>query len=274
MKNFLLGAICSGLMVILPNVAWAHTDEHLATVEAPHGGQLRTAGPFHLELVAKDGELRLYVTDHMDNEILTKGGSGKVNIFDKDGNKTSIGLFPIFGNFMKGTGDFKVTPETVFSVFVVLEGYQTEGARFTQLAQKSSSDKESDTHQHGGHHGHDQQPAENSKANDKEDGTENDHHHGHDQQATETRNEGAEEGSTDDDDSHHGRDQQAAENNKADEKEDNASDDNHHHHQGHNQQTTENNGANDKAEDDADDNDHGHDQQAGEDDEVDGSEGE
>ncbi len=271
MKNFLLGAICSGLMVILPNVAWAHTDEHLATVEAPHGGQLRTAGPFHLELVAKDGELRLYVTDHMDNEILTKGGSGKVNIFDKDGNKTSIGLFPIFGNFMKGTGDFKVTPETVFSVFVVLEGYQTEGARFTQLAQKSSSDKESDTHQHGDHHGHDQQPAENSKANDKEDGTENDHHHGHDQQPAENSKANDKEDGTEND-HHHGHDQQAAENNKADEKEDNASDDNHHH--GHNQQTTENNGANDKAEDDADDNDHGHDQQAGEDDEVDGGEGE
>jgi hypothetical protein len=41
----------------------AHTDEFFESVEAPHGGQLRMTGPFHLELVAKEGDLTVYVPD-------------------------------------------------------------------------------------------------------------------------------------------------------------------------------------------------------------------
>jgi len=143
------------LIMVLPGLAWAHSDEYLDTVEAPHGGQLRMAGPFHLELVAKEGELQLYVTDHMDKEIPTKGGSGKANIISENGEKISINLAPFMGNLMKGKGDFKLTPETVVSVFVALEGYETEGARFTPLAPKVTSDasnKDGDHHHHHHHH--------------------------------------------------------------------------------------------------------------------------
>lgn len=145
------------LIMALPDLAWAHSDEYLDTIEAPHGGQLRMAGPFHLELVAKEGELQLYVTDHMDKEISTKGGSGKANIISENGEKISINLTPFMGNLMKGKGDFKLTPETVVSVFVALEGYETEGARFTPLAPKVASDgsnKNGDHHHHHHHHHH------------------------------------------------------------------------------------------------------------------------
>lgn len=151
MRRFIVGIAILGLVAVLPNLACAHTDEYLATVEAPHGGQLRAAGPFHLELVATDGELLLYVTDHMDNEISTKGGSGKANIFTKDGERLSVPLKPVFGNFMKATGDFKISPETVISVLVALDGYQTEGARFAPLATDSSSHS---SHEHEHHHHH------------------------------------------------------------------------------------------------------------------------
>jgi hypothetical protein len=155
MRKFIFGAAVAGLIATLPNLAWAHTDEHLATVEAPHGGQLRAAGPFHLELVAKDGELLLYITDHMDNKIPAEGGSGKANIFDEDGEKISVPFEPVFGNFMKATGDFKITPETVVSVFVVLDGHETQGARFTPLAPKSPSQDHHD-HDHDHFHGSDE----------------------------------------------------------------------------------------------------------------------
>ncbi|MGG7055441.1 hypothetical protein [Nitrosomonas sp. ANs5] len=152
MKNFLLAAIFLGMATAIPNIALGHTDEYLATVDAPHGGQLRMAGPFHLELVAKDGELELYVTDHMDNEIPTAGGSGKANVFDETGERLSVPLTPVFGNLMKGAGEFRITPETVVSVFVVLEGYETQGARFTPLASKSTA--EESAHEHHGHDHH------------------------------------------------------------------------------------------------------------------------
>jgi len=150
MKKNLMSLILSGLLVLLTGSAWAHSDEYLDNVKAPHGGQIRMAGPYHLELVAKDGELRLYVTDHMDHEILTRGGSGKANIFDKDGKKVSISLVPVFANLMKGTGEFSITPETVVSVFVVLNGSETQSARFTPLAAKESAET-GDNHDH--HHG-------------------------------------------------------------------------------------------------------------------------
>ena len=155
MRKFIFGAIALGLIVTLPNLAWAHTDEYLASVEAPHGGQLRAAGPFHLELVAIDGELLLYITDHMDNKIPAKGGSGKANIFAEDGKRIAVPFAPVFSNFMKATGDFKITPETVVSVFVALDGYETQGARFTPLAPKSSS-HEHDDHDHDHDHDHDE----------------------------------------------------------------------------------------------------------------------
>lgn len=160
MKKYLTNVVFLGLLALCTGGVWAHSDEYLATAKAPHGGQLRTAGPYHLELVAKDGELRLYVTDHMDNEILTKHGSGKANVIDKDGNKVSVTLVPVFANFMKGTGEFTITPETVVSVFVVLEGAQTQAARFTPLQKASVKAKEEEHHHHGDAEQHEQQSAD------------------------------------------------------------------------------------------------------------------
>ncbi|HNO74960.1 MAG TPA: hypothetical protein PKG49_04950 [Nitrosomonas mobilis] len=144
------------LSIALSGFVWAHSDEYLDTIEAPHGGQLRMAGPFHLELVAKDGELQLYVTDHMDKEISTKGGSGKANIFSGNGEKVSVNLTPFLSNMMKGQGKFELTPESAVSVFVVLEGYEAQGARFTPLAPKVTSDENSNAGDHHHHHHHDE----------------------------------------------------------------------------------------------------------------------
>jgi len=159
MKKLFCGVALLFLIIVLPGLAWAHSDEYLDTVEAPHGGQLRMAGPFHLELVAKGGELQLYVTDHMDKEIATKGGSGKANVIDEDEKRISVNLTPFMGNLMKGKADFRLTPETVVSVYVALEGYETQVARFIPLAPKVASDasnKDSDHHHHneseGEHH--------------------------------------------------------------------------------------------------------------------------
>jgi len=174
-----------GLLTLFTGSTWAHSDEQLDGVAAPHGGQLRMAGPYHLELVAKDGELRLYVTDHMDHEVLTKGGSGKANVFDKDGKKVSVTLIPVFANFMKGTGEFTITPETVVSVFVVLDGAETQAARFTPLKKASAKAEDEEEHHHGDadqgehhHHGdveHEQQPTDQSDAAESEENEE--HHH-------------------------------------------------------------------------------------------------
>ena len=81
MKVSILAAVLAAPLMFFQPV-WAHTDESLDAMPSPHGGQVRAAGPYHLELVAKDGELVLHVTDHAWKEIKTESGEGKA-IFNR-----------------------------------------------------------------------------------------------------------------------------------------------------------------------------------------------
>ena len=133
MATVLLGA---ALALSLP--AWAHTDEYLDTIAAPHGGQLRMAGPYHLELVARDKELVLYVTDHGDNPLSTDGGMGKATLqLGKTKARTTVKLEPAGENQFKGSGEFTLKPESVIVVFVKLPGQESQSARFTPLKPKA-----------------------------------------------------------------------------------------------------------------------------------------
>ena len=133
MATVLLGA---ALALSLP--AWAHTDEYLDTLTAPHGGQLRMAGPYHLELVAKDKELVLYVTDHGDNPIATDGGVGKATLqLGTAKARTTVKLEPAGDNLFKGSGEFTLKPQSVIVVFVKLPGQEAQSARFTPLKPKA-----------------------------------------------------------------------------------------------------------------------------------------
>jgi hypothetical protein len=132
----------------------AHTDESLDAMPSAHGGQVRAAGPYHLELVAKDGELVLHVTDHANNEINTTGGEGKANIQQgKIGSKIKVKLEPSQNNMLAGSGEFQINPETVIVVFVKLPEQDAYAARFTPLKPKSVGMGK----QAGGDHGHDDQ---------------------------------------------------------------------------------------------------------------------
>jgi hypothetical protein len=147
--------ICAALMISQP--VWAHTDESLDAVPSPHGGQVRAAGPYHLELVAKDGELVLHVTDHAWKEIHTEGGEGKANIQPgKAGSKITVKLEPSQQNVLMGSGEFHMTPETVIVVFVKLPEQDAYGARFTPLKPKlvGVGKQLIDGHEHDHHPGH------------------------------------------------------------------------------------------------------------------------
>jgi len=141
MRNLLATLLFSiGLVVSLPVAA--HTEQHFDTITTPHGGQMRMAGPFHLELVTKEKEILLYVTDHSDNNVPTEGGVGKATIqTGKAKEKTAIKLEPAGENLLKGTGEFLMTPETVVVIFVKLPDHEAQSARFTPLKPKGKSAK-------------------------------------------------------------------------------------------------------------------------------------
>ena len=133
-----MAAVLLGMAITLPT--WAHTDDYLDTLTTAHGGQLRMAGPYHLELVAKDKELVLYVTDHGDNPVKTEGGTAKATIqIGKGKAGTTVKLEPAGENQMKGLGEFTLKPASVIVVFVKLAGDEAQSARFTPLKPKAKA---------------------------------------------------------------------------------------------------------------------------------------
>lgn len=153
MNTSIIAAALAATLIIFQPV-WAHTDEQLDTMSSPHGGQVRAAGPYHLELVVKDGEMVLHVTDHTGQEISTAGGEGKANIQqDKAGSKITVKLEPSQNNMFTGRCDAQINPETAIVVFVKLPEQDAYAARFTPLKPKSVGEGK----EGGDHHGHDDQ---------------------------------------------------------------------------------------------------------------------
>ena len=156
MNASIIAAVLAAPLIFLQPV-WAHTDESLDAMPSPHGGQVRAAGPYHLELVAKDGELVLHITDHAWKEIHTDGGEGKATIQQgKAGSKITVKLEPSQQNMLTGNGEFQVSPETVIVVFVKLSEQEAYGARFTPLRPKSvgAGEKVTEKHDHDLRHHH------------------------------------------------------------------------------------------------------------------------
>ena len=150
MNKSIIAAVLAAPLIIFQPV-WAHTDESLDAMPSPHGGQVRAAGPYHLELVAMDGELVLRVTDHAGQDINADGGEGKANIQqDKTGSKITVKLEPSQQNMLKGSGEFRINPETVIVVFVKLPDQDAYAARFTPLKPKSvgAGKKSAEGHDH------------------------------------------------------------------------------------------------------------------------------
>ena len=148
-KSIIAAVLAAPLIMFQP--VWAHTDEQLDTMSSPHGGQVRAAGPFHLELVVKDRELVLYVTDHAGQEIKTDGGEGKANIqHGKAGSKLTVKLEPSQNNMFKGSCDSQINEETVIVAFVKLPEQDAYGAKFTPLKPKSvgAGKKSAEGHDH------------------------------------------------------------------------------------------------------------------------------
>ncbi|NJN71233.1 MAG: hypothetical protein HC801_13835 [Nitrospira sp.] len=104
----LLGSIALCTILFGAVSVTAHKAKDSGPVTALHGGQALTAGPYHLELVATDGELTLYVTDHSDKGIPTDGARAKATI--QHGTENSRHLRwswnPLERTCCKGAGTF------------------------------------------------------------------------------------------------------------------------------------------------------------------------
>lgn len=71
MRNTLNGILIAGVLFSAPCLA--HDDAYLDSHPTPHGGQVRMAGPYHMEVLTEHGHLRVYVTDHGGAAVATAG---------------------------------------------------------------------------------------------------------------------------------------------------------------------------------------------------------
>jgi hypothetical protein len=151
MKHLLVNvALCATLLGAAP--VGAHSTKHAEPVKALHGGQSLAAGPYHLELVAKEGELLLYVTDHSDKGIPSDGARAKATIqhgFEKA--TIQVELEPSGDNQLKGSGTFTIYPDTGILVFLRLPEQQAYAARFTPLNTKSGAVSSNESHHKAKH---------------------------------------------------------------------------------------------------------------------------
>lgn len=141
--------------------AGAHTDDNLATLKAPHDGQLRVAGPYHLELVvarepvqAAEKPVQVYVTDHGGTPVSTTGASGSVTLLG-GGKKVVMKLVPAGDNALKAAAAYQSTPGLKAVVSVRMADGNEAGARFEPIVAGEVEKKpgpEQAVDPHAGHH--------------------------------------------------------------------------------------------------------------------------
>jgi nitrogen fixation protein FixH len=118
------------LLAALSPGVYAHSDEYFDRRPSPHGGQVRMAGPVHLELVVNGDEVVVYVTDHTDNPVNTDNGSAKVIMRSGKKNRFVVVLRPAGDNVLRGAGEFKLGKKNDVTLLVTLPGQDPQRAQF------------------------------------------------------------------------------------------------------------------------------------------------
>jgi len=128
MKTYCLAPLL--LLALWCGSACAHTDEYFDQLQTAHGGQVRMAGPYHLELVVHGPEVTLYLTDHAGDPIASVDGSAKVIIRSGRRNRAVVVLMPAGDNLLRGSAKFKLGKTNDVSVLVALPGVDPQRAQF------------------------------------------------------------------------------------------------------------------------------------------------
>lgn len=103
-----------GAFFLLPATALGDGD---LSKPGPNGGKVADAGKYHLELVVKPTELRVYVTGAKDAKVDTQGAEASATVLAGK-EKSVLKLVPASGNALAATGSFG--PKAAMTVVVTL----------------------------------------------------------------------------------------------------------------------------------------------------------
>lgn len=127
--------LCAMAWLGLAGVAQAHNDDWFDKHGTPHGGQVRMAGPYHLEWMPQPQGVLVYVTDHGDTPIPTAGWTAQLVTLNA-GKKTRIVLKPAGANTLRGSGSVAASAQAVLTV--TPKAGEDYSARFQPAAAKTS----------------------------------------------------------------------------------------------------------------------------------------
>lgn len=115
----------------LPALAQGHGAGGHAHGKGPNGGQIGEIGDRHAEMVARDGELRLYVLDAQDRPTSARGATGTA-IVQAAGRQQTLRFEPGPGDaYLVARGEFAAAKGLRVVANVALPGQPPRQARFT-----------------------------------------------------------------------------------------------------------------------------------------------
>jgi hypothetical protein len=112
-----------GIALLAGLPAYAHEPK------ASHGGRIVEAGPYHVELVAKDTAIEVFLLGENDKPVDPKGFKG-VAIFNLGGKAERITLAPSEKNALSGTAATALPAKFKGAVQLTLPDGKTATARF------------------------------------------------------------------------------------------------------------------------------------------------
>jgi hypothetical protein len=114
------------LAALLVTAVPAIGHEHPHTPQ--HGGILVESGHHHLEVVARDGALEVYVEGEDGQPEDVKDAAATATVLSV-GKMEDVQLKPDGGNFLKGSGSFTAGKGTTIVITLTMPGHKPEQAR-------------------------------------------------------------------------------------------------------------------------------------------------
>lgn len=122
-RRTLLAALAS----LLPVAALAHGEG----VRGANGGLIGELGDRHVELLARDGEIRVWVLDAQDRAVSAAGTTGSLIVLAQ-GRQQTLRLEPAEGAaYLVARGDFVAAPGMRVIASLTFPGLAPRQARFT-----------------------------------------------------------------------------------------------------------------------------------------------
>ncbi|MEZ7784757.1 hypothetical protein O4A46_23455 [Cupriavidus gilardii] len=121
--NQRIAAALAAISISISGTAMAH-----GAKPAQYGGVVQTASDLQFELVAKDGNVSLYVDDH-DQKKTVAGASGKLTVLNGS-KKSETALRPAEGNVLVAAEQIAVAPGAKAVANVTFADGKTVNVRF------------------------------------------------------------------------------------------------------------------------------------------------